>query len=287
MRGDGDAPGVRSGAQLTVEGVPVHDVAYGVEDRTPIVILHGAGTDHREMVGCLEPILQEAQEYRRVYPDSPGMGRTPAPESLTSADDVLDVLSEFVDQVSRGGPCLLVGHSAGGYFAAALAERLGARVAGLALLCPFVEDLIDVPAHVVVHAEDGLDAVGTWSPAEEDAFASYFVVHTSATRERYRTWVAPGVRRADHEAMERIGARWRLSMERTFEPCPDRPVLIIAGRQDSAVGYAAQWDLLASYPRATFAVLDRAGHALPHEQPEVVGALLREWLQRVGEAGVA
>jgi pimeloyl-ACP methyl ester carboxylesterase len=56
---------------------------------------------------------------------------------------------------------------------------------------------------------------------------------------------------------------------------------VVVGRQDSTVGYAGQWDLLDEYPRATFAVLDRAGHALPHEQPELLGALLREWLRRV------
>jgi pimeloyl-ACP methyl ester carboxylesterase len=33
----------------------------------------------------------------------------------------------------------------------------------------------------------------------------------------------------------------------------------------------------------TFAVLDRAGHALPHEQPELLHARLTEWLARVEE----
>ncbi len=34
---------------------------------------------------------------------------------------------------------------------------------------------------------------------------------------------------------------------------------------------------------ATFAVLDRAGHALPHEQPGLIHALVAEWLDRVHE----
>jgi pimeloyl-ACP methyl ester carboxylesterase len=49
------------------------------------------------------------------------------------------------------------------------------------------------------------------------------------------------------------------------------------------VGYAGQWDLLKHYPRATFAVLDRAGHALPHEQPGLIKALITEWLDRIRE----
>jgi pimeloyl-ACP methyl ester carboxylesterase len=59
--------------------------------------------------------------------------------------------------------------------------------------------------------------------------------------------------------------------------------LILAGRQDATVGYAGPWRLLEHYPRVTFAVLDRAGHGLPHEQAELLGALLGEWLDRVGE----
>jgi pimeloyl-ACP methyl ester carboxylesterase len=42
-------------------------------------------------------------------------------------------------------------------------------------------------------------------------------------------------------------------------------------------------ELLEHYPRATFAVLDRAGHALPHEQPELLHGLVTEWLDRVRE----
>ena len=55
----------------------------------------------------------------------------------------------------------------------------------------------------------------------------------------------------------------------------------MTGRQDSAVGYARAWELLERFPHATFAVLDRAGHALPHEQPELLHALVAEWLDRV------
>jgi len=46
------------------------------------------------------------------------------------------------------------------------------------------------------------------------------------------------------------------------------------------VGYAAAADLLEHYPRASLAVLDEAGHALPHEQPALLRALLAEWLVR-------
>jgi pimeloyl-ACP methyl ester carboxylesterase len=59
------------------------------------------------------------------------------------------------------------------------------------------------------------------------------------------------------------------------------PTLVVAGRLDSTVGYAAAVDLLADYPHASLAVADDAGHALPHEQPELLRALFAEWLARI------
>jgi pimeloyl-ACP methyl ester carboxylesterase len=60
-----------------------------------------------------------------------------------------------------------------------------------------------------------------------------------------------------------------------------RPVLFVLGRQDSVVGYRTAVELMDHYPRATVAVLDRAGHILPWEQPAVFNALIRDWLDRV------
>jgi pimeloyl-ACP methyl ester carboxylesterase len=57
--------------------------------------------------------------------------------------------------------------------------------------------------------------------------------------------------------------------------------VLVAGRLDSTVGYAATIDLVDDYPHASLAVADDAGHALPHEQPELLRALLAEWLARV------
>ena len=51
----------------------------------------------------------------------------------------------------------------------------------------------------------------------------------------------------------------------------------------SAVGYRGAWPLLEHMPRATYAVLDRAGHALEREQSGLFTALASEWLDRVEE----
>src|SRR5688572_31617216 len=251
--------------------VVVHYVEHGTG--RPVLVLHGAGVDHREPEACFEPALDGVAGLRRIYPDLPGMGRTVAPESLRSADDVLDTLLDFTDEVIGGTACLLIGHSAGAYFAQAMAARRPAQVAGLALVCPLLPGLRGVPEHRVV-AGSGL--IG------DDVFRSYFVVQTPEMFERYEQFVAPAAALVDEAALERIGARWSLTPDQG--PAYGGPTVVVAGRLDSTVGYAAAVDLVDHYPHASLAVVDDAGHALPHEQPELLRALLAEWLGRVDRA---
>jgi pimeloyl-ACP methyl ester carboxylesterase len=66
-----------------------------------------------------------------------------------------------------------------------------------------------------------------------------------------------------------------------YSPVPFAgPVTIVAGRQDRIVGYADQFRRLSCYPAGSFAVLDRAGHYLPFEQPRALAALVSDWRGR-------
>jgi pimeloyl-ACP methyl ester carboxylesterase len=254
--------------EIRVGQVVVHYVEHGTG--RPVLVLHGAGVDHREAEACFEPVFGGVAGLRRIYPDLPGMGRTTAPETVRSADDVLDTLLNFADEVTGGTAHLLVGHSAGAYYAQAMAARRPAQVVGLALVCPLLPGLRDVPEHRVVA---GAGEIG------DDIFRSYFVIQTTEMLERYERYVAPAAALADQAALERIGERWTLTPDHA--PAYAGPALIVAGRLDSTVGYAAATDLLDYYPHASLAVADDAGHALPHEQPQLLRALLAEWLARV------
>jgi pimeloyl-ACP methyl ester carboxylesterase len=264
-----------------VNGIPVH---YAQRGRgTPVLALHGAGVDHREIMGALEPVFADRPGYRRIYPDLPGMGRTPAPERIDSNDAVLDLLLGLVDAVVGQEALAVVGHSYGGYLARAIANRRPGQVAGLALLCstgqPGADD--DRPEHVVLRAADDLDVDGALAPGLAAEFRDYLVIQTPETLRRFQETVVPGMALVDQGALERIFARWELSVAPERGPAYPNPTLILAGRQDATVGYAGSWRLLEHYPRATFAVLDRAGHALPHEQVGLLTALLAEWLDRL------
>jgi pimeloyl-ACP methyl ester carboxylesterase len=257
--------------EIRVGDVAIHFAEHGAG--RPLVVLHGAGVDHREAEACFEPALDRVAGLRRIYPDLPGMGLTFAPDTLRSADDVLEVLLDFADEVSGGTAYLVIGHSAGAYFAQAMAARRPSRVAGLALVCPLLPGLRDVPEHRVVAGPGGIG---------DDDFRSYFVIQTPEMLERYERFVAPAAALVDAVALERIGERWALTSDDSTPYAG--PTVLVAGRLDSIVGFAAAVDLLDHYPHASLAVLDDAGHALPHEQPELLRILLIEWLQRVARS---
>ncbi|WP_258229038.1 alpha/beta fold hydrolase [Arthrobacter sp. HMWF013] len=253
----------------------MHYAEHG--EGVPLVALHGAGVDHRELEAAIEAILPGSR-YRRFYPDLPGMGHSTA-GGLTCNDDVVALLGDFIDHLGAG-PVLLLGHSYGGYLARGVAVRRPASVLGLALLCPVAERARSVPDHDVVRQD--ADAYDELEPALRVGFEDYFVVRTQATARRYRDHVAPGMALVDEAALGRIFTGWTVDVgSATFSA----PTLVVAGRRDSVAGFADAADLLERYPRATLAVLDDAGHALMHERPELLAALLGDWLDRAQPEG--
>ena len=253
---------------VRVGEVTVHYSQHG--SGRPVVVLHGAGVDHHEAEACFEPAFEGQVGLRRIYPDLPGMGRTAVPETMCSADDVLRLLLDFGDMVGSGSEMLLVGHSAGAYYARAMAALRPVQVAGLALICPLLPGVRDVPEHRVL--------VGSGAIGDEE-FRNYFVIQTPEMLERYERHVAPAAALVDQAAVARIGERSELTA--VGAAVYPGPTLVVAGRLDSTVGYAAAADIAQHHPHASLAVLDDAGHALPHEQPELLRALVADWLHRI------
>ena len=256
--------------ECRIDDVAVHYLEHG--EGLPLVALHGAGVDHREIEAAVEAVVP-GTGYRRIYPDLPGMGRSTA-DGLTSNDDVVTLLGDLVDRLA-GGPVLLLGHSYGAYLARGVAARRPELVLGLVLVCPVGERTGDVPGHEVVRQDAA--AYDELDPADQAGFDEYFVVRTPATARRYRDSVVPGTTLVDEAALGRIFSAWRVDVG--SQPFAAR-TLIVAGRRDSTAGYADAVDLLERYPRAALAVVDDAGHALMHERPELLGALLHDLLDR-------
>lgn len=266
--------------EVVVRGLAVH-----VEERgegRPIVMLHGRPADHRLMTVAFEPIFEARPGWRRIYLDLPGMGATPGADWITSLDDVLGVVDGAVGAILGDARFALVGASFGGHLALGLMHRRAAAVDGLALVAPAVElddERLRRPERRVFFSDPAVVA----GLAEDERFwTNVSVVQTAETLELFRAGVLPGMRVADHAFLDRLDAGPGLSVDVRRLPDPfDRPTLILVGRQDTNVGYLDSIDLLESYPRATLAILDRAGHGVRAEQRGLFRALTDEWLDRV------
>jgi pimeloyl-ACP methyl ester carboxylesterase len=261
--------------------VALHFVEKGAG--VPVLALHGWTPDHRLMLGCLEPVLAARAGYRRLYPDLPGMGRSPAPPSIASSDDVLAAVLDFVDDAVGDTPFLLAGESYGGYLSRALARVRAGQILGLALICP-IGTAVE-PAGRTVPGRETLrpdrDLVAALDDRTAGEFAETSVVQTPETVRRFRDEIMAGIELGDPIALNRIRQRWVLTGSPENGVPFTRPALILTGRQDATVGYLDQFALLPHYPRATFVTLDVAGHNLQIEQPGLFAALVHEWLDRV------
>ncbi|QBD76392.1 alpha/beta hydrolase [Ktedonosporobacter rubrisoli] len=265
--------------------VPVYYEAYG--EGQPIILLHGFNCDHRMMTNSMEqPIFARRTGWRRIYLDLPGMGQTPGKEHIRGSDDMLDVVIDFIDTLIPGQRFLLVGESYGGYLARGVLQRKFEQVDGMALICPGIianPTRRDVSPQSIIVRNPALLA----SLEEEDAdeFASMAVVQDRYNWERFRDELLTPSRIADEAFLKKFREQYDYTFEVDRLPEPfTKPVVMLLGRQDHIVGYRDAWRILENYPRATFAVLDRAGHNAHIEQPELFNALISEWLERVGEA---
>lgn len=278
---------------LDSDGLTLSCEVYG--EGMPLIALHGWGVDHRLMSGCLEPCLSPDSaplRCRRFYPDLPGMGKTAAGNRVNGSEDMLNAIIGFIGKAVPEGPFLLAGESYGGYLARGLLRRMPERVAGLLLIAPAPrprnpeeagKPRENVPARQVIFEDR--EFLASLGDGERSAFREMGVRLTKDAWNRFSADVLPGIQAADRDFLEKtLGANPRLLSDPDAGARPFfGPTLIVTGRQDSCVGYRESWSTLEDYPRATFAVLDGAGHNLQTERVPVFEALVTDWLERVAD----
>lgn len=263
--------------------VKVHYQAFG--SGRPVIIIHGKPEDSSQRAVLLEPVFTRHPQWKRFYVDLPGMGKTPAPDWIKGNDEMLDIVLRFIEKVSMGQHFALIGYSYGGYLARGIVHKLSPLIDGLVLWNPVItygERTLPRP-RTLVH--DPATNAQLTEREKQLGFWSYFVVQSQRGLEYMRGWL-PSFDATDHQFIK-TKTRNNFSFDSDgFSEQLDKPTLITCGRQDIDVGYHDQLRLIESYPRATFVILDRAGHFLgaPGEQEEQFKILVSDWLDRVEEA---
>lgn len=267
--------------RIDVQGIPFAWEECG--EGTPILLIHGWSADRRYMLADLEPVFDEHPGWRRIYFDLPGHGATPAPDWLSTQDEMLSIVHGFIDAVLPEDRFAVAGNSYGGYLTTALVRSIPERLLGAGLLVPDVpapDGTRDTPEPVTLREDPSI--LGDLAP-DEAWIPERLVVHERRMVDEIRAHDMPAYRVADRAFLDRLEAHYMLEGDAGRPGAPfDGPSLILTGRQDSTVGYRSAWGLVEELPRATYAVLDTVGHHLGRiEGAALFRALVGDWLERM------
>jgi pimeloyl-ACP methyl ester carboxylesterase len=190
---------------------------------------------------------------------------------------MLDTMLAFIDKVIPGQRFVLAAYSYGGYLARGVIHHRAALIDGVMLCAPQVKG---DPAQAQLPPKTAIvENPQLLAQLDPDfvPLVEYLVVAQSSTVvEALREVLAEGPE-PDQSFNDQLEVAAPASFEADTLPAPfGGPTLIITARQDHLCGYRDAWDLLDNYPRATFAVLDRAGHFVGFEQAELCQTLIGE-----------
>ena len=284
----------RVAAVPTQDGALLHAVVDGSDDAPVTVVLaHGwtlAQAAWDDVAELLAPRVA-AGELRVIRYDQPGHGRSTWGNVEVSIDQLGADLGELLDELAPTGPVVLGGHSMGGMtimcLAAARPELFGERVGGVVLVSTSAGDLTSDPRSpggrmarikpgVLTMALAGaavLERLRRLLPpdhprhrkmvrellygadaTDEMVTAGARIMHASTVRSFVSFLPALG----DHDKREELSALTRV------------PVEIFVGDSDALTPQRHSRHLAAALPEATLHLVERTGHMLPQERPQLV-----------------
>ncbi|MFW9946078.1 MAG: alpha/beta fold hydrolase [Candidatus Odinarchaeota archaeon] len=267
-----------------LENIEIYYETHG--EGIPILMIHGFMPDHHILKGCMEPIFQNRSGFKRIYFDLPGMGKTKGKEWIDSSDEILGVIIEFIQNLIPSEKFLIIGQSYGGYLTRGLLHKYPDEILGICLICPLIKpnpkDRI-LPEFTPIIKNPTF--IKQLDPQDREEFEESAIIQNEYVWERFQDEVLLGLKIADIKFLERIYLhKYELSFD--VDKLPKkfvRPTLFLLGRQDNSVGYRNALKIIESFPRASYIVLDKAGHLLQIEQQKIFNISVNEWLDRVIE----
>ena len=256
---------------------------YGIIDYevigegTPVLIIHGWGISKLTMKGAFEPVFTELEGYRRYYIDLPGMGDSEHGD-VKNSDDMLELIHGFAVDVI-GEPFIIIGQSYGGLLTRGFVNKYPELIKKIILLVPcIIPGVRQGRAEPLTVVEKDEELLSSLTQDERDNFTMMNVMLTKEVWERYNKYLLPALNSADWDFLNNVlEGSFSFDPDDLKEPCT-KPCLIIAAKQDTEVGYKDQFDLMQKYTNATYCAVERAGHNLQIEQPEIFEGLVKNWL---------
>jgi pimeloyl-ACP methyl ester carboxylesterase len=239
-------------------------------DGTPIVLLHGIGSNAQSFVPLMQAFVGRCPTLAW---DAPGYGSSqPLTAEWPDASDYAAALNRLLARVGISR-CVLVGHSLGALMAARFAVTARSRVLALILISPALgygrEKGAPLPAGVARRIEE-LDRLG---PAGFAAARSPSLLADPSGRPDVLQCVEQAmaaVRRPGYDQACRLLAGGRLLDDAAKV---EVPTAVLVGTQDRITPpehVRRAFDALPQSPRHLYREILDAGHALHQERPTAV-----------------
>jgi pimeloyl-ACP methyl ester carboxylesterase len=289
-----------------VDGIEL-DASFGASQETPeltVVFVHGfcldMGTFHFQ-----RKELTRRGAWRAVFYDQPGHGRS---GRLSNGEYELpalgDALRALIEETTRTGPIVLVGHSMGGMTVMALAERypefFAERVRGVVLiatsagrleassaglpelisrvgrpLLPLVNGATRVTGRILDRARQASGDLA-WLLTRRYGFGGE---HPSPALVSY---VEDMNSRTPTETMARyLRTLYGHARYPALEALWNKPVLLICGDQDPITPLANSKEMKARLPHAELLVVPDSGHMVLLEHADEVNQALVRFLEKL------
>ena len=252
----------------------------------PVILIHGFGGsmwqwEHQQ--SALE------KHVRVITPDLPGSGLSDKPDIAYTPEEMLQFLTGFLDALHIP-QASLVGNSMGAGLAIGMALDHSERVTKLVLIS-------GLPPHVMENlANPSIKrALTTSTPSWLVSFGNWlvggFMVDRILKEIVYdHTLLTPAILERSNRNRQRPGLIAPLmtvgdnlpAWETRYAPrigTITHPTLILWGEEDRVFPIKTGKLLHELIPQSTFAAVPRAGHIPQWEQPELVNAQLRSFLQ--------
>ena len=268
------------------EGPTVHYRDEGPRDAPVIVLLHGSNAD----LHTWQPWVDRLEtRYRLIRFDQRGHGLTGAAEGGYDADAFARDIEAFADALKLDR-FVLAGNSMGGANALRFAMQHPERLAGLVLVdaggAPVKRDGGGNLAFTVLR----MPVVGALASqmmqrslverSLRQSVANQAIVTPAAVDRYWELARLPGNREATRE---RFALPWTSFTAAEVEAV-DVPTLIMWGREDSLIPYAAAEWYRDHLPRAQLVSYPGIGHLPMEEAPDLSAADLARFLETVTDA---
>lgn len=252
---------------IRVGGIAVHTWIGG--HGHPLLVLHGAG-GNRGWTRWLERV---AERFTVWAPTHPGFGLSGDAAWMDGIDDLARFYLWFID-TARLGRVHVLGHSIGGWTAAAMATMSPGSMDKLVLVAPVglkpeAGEILDVfhdPASelqpMTVHDPETI-------PEWDELFG------------RPPTPAQIAIATRNREMAARLTSKPHMHDPQLphFLPRVANPTLIVWGREDRIVPVCCGEQYRRLLPKARLQVLERCGHLPPIEQPDEFARLVTEFLR--------